>query len=98
MHSVARANWPAHLLSSRNHGTPGVRRVSRSPVSGVVMSLVVAAVLLADLSTGAWLAPGATAQSAAPYHWARKRSHFRLRVGTISLATGIAICAGPSPS
>jgi hypothetical protein len=41
----------------------------------------VAAVLLADLGLGTWHAPGATAQSAAPYHWARKRSHFRLRVG-----------------
>src|SRR5215211_4862860 len=45
------------------------------------MALVVAAVLLADLGLGTWHAPGATAQSAAPYHWARKRSHFRLRVG-----------------
>ncbi len=45
------------------------------------MALVVAAVLLADLGVGLWHAPSATAQSAAPYHWARKRSQFRLRVG-----------------
>jgi len=46
-----------------------------------VISLVVASVLLTDLGVGIWLAPRATAQTAAPYHWARKQSHFRLRVG-----------------
>jgi hypothetical protein len=46
-----------------------------------MLMLVVAAVLLADLGAGFWHAPSATAQSAAPYHWARKRPHFRLRVG-----------------
>jgi predicted Zn-dependent protease len=45
------------------------------------MALIVAALVLADLAPGLWHAPSATAQSAAPYHWARKRSHFRLRVG-----------------
>jgi hypothetical protein len=55
--------------------------VSRSPASRVVMALVIAGLLLADLGAGMWLAPTATAQSAAPFHWARKRSHFRLRVG-----------------
>jgi hypothetical protein len=54
--------------------------VSRSPASRVVMALVVVAVLLADLGAGLHV-PGATAQSAAPYHWARTRSHFRLRIG-----------------
>src|SRR5215204_7226948 len=37
--------------------------------------------ILTDLCMGVWLAPSATAQSASPYHWARKNSHFRLRVG-----------------
>ena len=46
-----------------------------------MLALVVVAVLLADLGTGLWHAPSATAQTAAPYHWARKRPHFRLRVG-----------------
>src|SRR5215212_11282268 len=58
----------------------GVRPVSRSPACRVVMALVVAALVLADLGAGLH-APGAAAQSAAPYHWARKRSHFRLRIG-----------------
>src|SRR5215207_8156111 len=55
--------------------------MSRSPASRVVMALIVAALLLADLGVSLWHAPRATAQSAAPYHWARKRPHFRLRVG-----------------
>jgi len=46
-----------------------------------MLALVVAAVLLSDLAAGGWLAPSATAQTASPYHWARKRPHFRLRVG-----------------
>jgi hypothetical protein len=46
-----------------------------------VISLVVASMLLTDLGLGILFAPSATAQSAAPYHWARKQSHFRLRVG-----------------
>jgi hypothetical protein len=46
-----------------------------------MLALVVATLLLADLGAGPWQAPGATAQTAAPYHWARKRPHFRLRVG-----------------
>src|SRR5215207_1687020 len=45
------------------------------------MALVVAGLLLADLGAGMGFAPRATAQSASAYHWARKRSHFRLRVG-----------------
>src|SRR5215207_8740772 len=55
--------------------------MSRSPASRVVMALIVAALLLADLGPSLWHAPSAAAQSAAPYHWARKRPHFRLRVG-----------------
>jgi hypothetical protein len=78
---VARASWLARLLCSRNHGTLGVRRVSRSRAARVVMALVVAAVLLADLGAGIWLAPRATAQTWGAYHWARKGSHFRLPVG-----------------
>jgi hypothetical protein len=46
-----------------------------------VISLVVASVLLTDLGLGVWLAPKVMAQTAAPYHWARRQSHFRLRVG-----------------
>src|SRR5829696_8321872 len=46
-----------------------------------MLALVVAALLLADLGPSLWHAPSAAAQSAAPYHWARKRPHFRLRVG-----------------
>jgi predicted Zn-dependent protease len=55
--------------------------VTRHPARRVIVALVVAAVLLADLGAGLWHAPGAMAQSAAPYHWARKQSHFRLRIG-----------------
>ena len=55
--------------------------MTRHPARRVILALVVAAVLLADLGAGLWHAPGATAQSAAPYHWARKHPHFRLRVG-----------------
>src|SRR5215207_3198775 len=55
--------------------------MSRSPASRVVMALIVAALLLADLGPSLWHAPSAAAQSAAPYHWARKRPQFRLRVG-----------------
>jgi Bacterial TSP3 repeat len=55
--------------------------VTRHPACRVMLALVVAAVLLADVGTGVWPAPSATAQSASPYHWARKRAHFRLRVG-----------------
>jgi hypothetical protein len=55
--------------------------VTRHPACRVTLALVVAALLLADLGPGLWHAPGATAQTAAPYHWARKRPHFRLRVG-----------------
>ena len=54
--------------------------MTRRFASRVVMTLVVAAVLLADLGASMH-SPSATAQSAAPYHWARKRSHFRLRIG-----------------
>src|SRR5215203_1643111 len=46
-----------------------------------MLALIVAAMILADLGMGVWLAPSARAQSASPYHWARKNSHFRLRVG-----------------
>jgi hypothetical protein len=46
-----------------------------------MISLVVASMLLTDLAMGIWLAPSATAQTAAPYHWARRQSHFRLRIG-----------------
>ena len=45
------------------------------------MALVVAALMLAGLAPGLWHTPDAAAQTAAPYHWARKRPHFRLRVG-----------------
>ncbi len=55
--------------------------LSRRLAARVVIGLIVTGVLLADLGVGGWLAPSATAQSAAPYHWARKRSHFRLRFG-----------------
>ena len=55
--------------------------MTSSPAARVVMELVVAGLVLADLGAGMWLAPSVTAQSAAPYHWARKRSHFRLPVG-----------------
>jgi Bacterial TSP3 repeat len=55
--------------------------LSRRLAARVVISLIVASMLLTDLGVGMWLAPRATAQTAAPYHWARKRSHFRLRVG-----------------
>jgi predicted Zn-dependent protease len=55
--------------------------VTRHPACGVMLALVVAAMILADLGMGVWLAPSARAQSASPYHWARKNSHFRLRVG-----------------
>jgi hypothetical protein len=41
----------------------------------------VASLVLTDLGLGLWHAPRAAAQSAAPYHWARKHAHFRLRIG-----------------
>ena len=78
---MARASWLAYLLSWRNHTILGVRPVTRSPASRVVMALVVAGLLLADFGAGLGFAPSATAQTADAYHWARKRSHFRLPVG-----------------
>jgi Bacterial TSP3 repeat len=55
--------------------------LSRRLAARALISLVVASMLLTDLGVGFWLAPRATAQTAAPYHWARRQSHFRLRVG-----------------
>jgi hypothetical protein len=55
--------------------------LSRRLAARAVISLVVASMLLTDLGVGMWLAPRAMAQTAAPYHWARKDSHFRLRIG-----------------
>jgi hypothetical protein len=55
--------------------------LSRRLAARVVISLVVASMLLTDLGVGIWLAPRATAQMAPAYHWARRQSHFRLRVG-----------------
>ena len=46
-----------------------------------MLALVVAAALLADLGAGLWHTPSVIAQTVAPYHWARKQPHFRLRVG-----------------
>ena len=78
---MARASWLARLLSWRNHDPLGVRRVSRSLASRVVMALVMVSLLLADFGAGIGFAPRATAQSWGAYHWARKGSHFRLPVG-----------------
>jgi hypothetical protein len=55
--------------------------VTRTTASRLVIALLAASLVLADLGMGLWHTPSAAAQSAAPYHWARKRSHFRLRVG-----------------
>jgi hypothetical protein len=55
--------------------------LSRRLAARAVISLVVASMLLTDFGVGIWLAPRAMAQTAAPYHWARKDSHFRLRIG-----------------
>ena len=55
--------------------------MSRRLAARALISLVVASMLLTDLGLGMWHAPRATAQTAAPYHWARKQSHFRLRIG-----------------
>ena len=55
--------------------------MSRRLAARAMISFVVVSMLLTDLGLGIWLAPSATAQTAAPYHWARKQSHFRLRVG-----------------
>jgi hypothetical protein len=55
--------------------------LSRRLAARAVISLIVASMLLTDLGVGMWLAPRAMAQTAAPYHWARKDSHFRLRIG-----------------
>jgi hypothetical protein len=55
--------------------------LSRRLAARAVISLVVASMLLTHLGVGMWLAPRAMAQTAAPYHWARKDSHFRLRIG-----------------
>src|SRR5918993_1700583 len=59
----------------------GVGTLSRRLAARAFISLVVASMLLTDLGLGNWLAPRATAQTAAPYHWARKQSQFRLRIG-----------------
>src|ERR671912_2261091 len=59
----------------------GVGTLSRRLAARAMISFVVVSMLLTDLGLGIWLAPSATAQTAAPYHWARKQSHFRLRVG-----------------
>ena len=55
--------------------------MTRDRARRVTLALVVAALLLTDFAPWLWHAPTATAQTAAPYHWARKRSNFRLRVG-----------------
>ncbi|MBA2598668.1 MAG: hypothetical protein H0V00_18760 [Chloroflexia bacterium] len=47
----------------------------------VVIALLATSLVLVGFGADIWPAPSATAQAAAPYHWARKRSHFRLRVG-----------------
>jgi hypothetical protein len=55
--------------------------VTRTIASRVVITLLAASLVLGDLGIGLWHTPIATAQSAVPYHWARTRPHFRLRVG-----------------
>ena len=55
--------------------------MSRRLAARAMISFVVVSMLLTDFGLGIWLAPSATAQTADPYHWARKQSHFRLRVG-----------------
>src|SRR3954451_11606888 len=65
----------------RGTGHRGVGTLSRRLAARAVISLVLASVLLTDLGVGIWLAPSATAQMAPAYHWARKQSPFRLRVG-----------------
>ena len=51
------------------------------PACRVMLALVMAAVLLADLGPGLWHTPSVIAQTVAPYHWARKQPDFRLHVG-----------------
>jgi hypothetical protein len=55
--------------------------VTRTIALRVVIALLAASFVLADLGLGLGHTPSATAQSAAPYHWARKKPHFRLRIG-----------------
>jgi hypothetical protein len=55
--------------------------LSRRFAARTLISLIVASLLLTELGVGLWLAPRAMAQTAAPYHWARRQSPFRLRVG-----------------
>ena len=47
----------------------------------LVLALLLASVVLTGLGVEQGRVPEASAQSAAPYHWARKNASFRLRVG-----------------
>nr|MBA3449700.1 hypothetical protein [Chloroflexia bacterium] len=55
--------------------------MSRTIPPRVVITLLAMSLVLVGPGVDLGLAPSATAQSASPYHWARKKPHFRLRVG-----------------